>query len=304
MKTTTRLRQLLATGQTLVAPGAHDAMTAMVFEKLGFDLVYMTGYGTAAAMGMPDVGLATIGEMIRNGQYMANAISIPVIADSDTGGGNAVNVVRTVREYIQAGVAGIHMEDQVTPKRSGHWAGKRLIPLEEAVGKIRAAVDTKNRHDSDFVIVARTDARAAIGGGVDEAIRRGNAYTDAGADLVFFESPFSEDEVARAAREIRAKLMILPGGLSPFIPLDRMNALGIGITILAALSFRAVGTAVYDAGRRVREHGIEGYRGLLESTKGHPMEDFNTFINKDLSEIEARYLPAEVIASFKQGPSA
>jgi phosphoenolpyruvate phosphomutase-like protein len=164
VKATTRLRQLLASGQTLVAPGAHDAMTAMILEKLGFDVIYMTGYGTAAAMGMPDVGLATIGEMIRNAQYMANAVSIPIIADSDTGGGNAINVVRTIREYIQAGAAGIHMEDQVTPKRSGHWAGKRLIPLEEAAGKIRAAVDTKNRLDPDSVIVARTDARAAVGG--------------------------------------------------------------------------------------------------------------------------------------------
>ena len=304
MKATTRLRQLLATGQTLVAPGAHDAMTAMILEKLGFDLIYMTGYGTAAAMGMPDVGLATIGEMIRNAQYMANAVSIPIIADSDTGGGNAINVVRTIREYIQAGVAGIHMEDQVTPKRSGHWAGKRLIPLEEAAGKIRAAVDTRNRFDPDFVIVARTDARAAVGGGVEEAIRRGNAYADAGADLVFFESPFSEDEVARAAREIRVKLMVLPGGLSPYIPLQRMNEMGIGITILAALSFRAVGKAMYDAGLLIRELGIDGYRKLIESTKGHPMDDFNAFINKDLAEIEARYLPAELTASFKQGPSA
>jgi 2-methylisocitrate lyase-like PEP mutase family enzyme len=304
VKTTSRLRQLLATGKTLVAPGAHDAMTAMVLEKAGFDLIYMTGYGTAAAMGMPDVGLVTIGEMIRNAQYMANAVSVPIIADSDTGGGNAVNVVRTIREYIQAGVAGIHMEDQVTPKRSGHWAGKRLIPVEEAVGKIRAAVDTKNQFDPDFVIVARTDARAAVGGGVDEAIRRGNAYVDAGADLVFFESPFSEDEVARAAREIRTRLMILPGGLSPYIPLERMNQMGIGITILAALSFRAVGKAVYDAGVMIHDHGIDGYRRLIESTKEHPMDDFNAFINKDLAAIEARYLPADLTASFKQGPSA
>jgi 2-methylisocitrate lyase-like PEP mutase family enzyme len=279
-------------------------MTAMVLEKVGFDLIYMTGYGTAAAMGMPDVGLVTVGEMIRNAQYMANAVSVPIIADSDTGGGNAVNVVRTIREYIQAGVAGIHMEDQVTPKRSGHWAGKRLIPLEEAVGKIRAAVDTRNHLDPDFVIVARTDARAAVSGGVDEAIRRGNAYVDAGADLVFFESPFSEDEVARAAREIRARLMILPGGLSPYIPLERMNQMGIGITILAALSFRAVGKAVYDAGVMIHDHGIDGYRQLIESTKGHPMDDFNAFINKDLAAIEARYLPADLTASFKQGPSA
>lgn len=304
MRATTRLRQLLATGRTLVAPGAHDAMTAMIYEKLGFEVIYMTGYGTAAAMGMPDVGLATIGEMIRNAHYMASAVSLPIIADADTGGGNAVNVVRSVREYIQAGAAGIHLEDQVTPKRSGHWAGKRLIPLEEAVGKIRAAADTRARHDPDFVIVARTDARAAVGGGADEAIRRGNAYAEAGADLVFFESPFSEEEIARAAREIRVKLMILCGGLSPFVPLERMTQMGIGITILAALSFRAVGKAVYDAGLLVKEQGIEGYRKVIEACKGHPMEDFNAFINRDLADLEARYLPADVAASFKQGPSA
>jgi len=154
------------------------------------------------------------------------------------------------------------------------------------------------------VIVARTDARAAVGGGVDEAIRRGNAYADAGADLVFFESPFSEAEVARAAREIRVKLMILPGGLSPFIPVHRMNEMGIGITILAALSFHTVGKAMYDAGLLIREQGTEGYRKVLESTKGHPMDDFNAFINKDLAELETRYLPAELTRSFKQGPSA
>jgi len=139
---------------------------------------------------------------------------------------------------------------------------------------------------------------------VDEAIRRGNAYADAGADLVFFESPFSEEEVERAAREIRTKLMILPGGLSPYIPLERMNRMGIGITILAALSFRAVGKAMYDAGVLIREQGIDGYRRLIESTKGHPMDDFNAFINKDLADIEARYLPTELTASFEQGPSA
>lgn len=304
MKGSTRLRQLLAADRTLVAPGAHDAMTAMVFEKLGFELVYMTGYGTAAAIGMPDVGLATIDEMIRNARYIASAISIPVIADADTGGGNAVNVVRTVRDYINAGAAGIHLEDQLTPKRSGHWAGKRLVPQDEAVGKIRAAAATRDKHDPDFVIIARTDARGALNGGVDEAIRRGNAYADAGADLVFFESPYSEAEVERAAREIKAKLMILPGGLSPFIPLARMNELGIAVTILASLSFRAVGKAVYDAGALVKRDGIDGYRALIDSLKGHPMEDFNGFIGGWLPEIEKAYLPADVTAAFEHRPGA
>jgi 2-methylisocitrate lyase-like PEP mutase family enzyme len=193
-------------------------MTAMILEKVGFSLIYMTGYGTAAAMGMPDVSLATIGEMIREtlntwptrSPSPSSQTPIPEAATRSTSSARFASTFRLGRQVSYGGSG--------NARRSGHWAGKRLIPLEEAAGKIRATVDTKNRLDPDFVIVARTDARAAVGGGVDEAIRRGNAYADAGADLVFFESPFSEDEVARAAREIRVKLMILPGGLSPSSP--------------------------------------------------------------------------------------
>ena len=184
MRATTKLRNLLTRGDTLVAPGAYDALTAMIFAKLGFEAVYMTGYGTAAALGMPDVGLATMDEMVRNARYIAAAVPIPLVADADTGYGNVVNVVRTVREYIQAGVAGLHLEDQVAPKRDGHAAGKRVIALADAVGKIRAAVDARNQFDADFVIIARTDARGAVGGSMEEAIRRGNAYAEAGADRV------------------------------------------------------------------------------------------------------------------------
>lgn len=300
MRPTTRLRELLAGGKTLLAPGAHDALTARVFEKLGFDLIYMTGYGTAAAIGLPDVGLATMTEMVRNAHDIAGTVSIPVVCDADTGYGNAVNVVRTVREYIRAGVAGIHLEDQVAPKRCGHVAGKRVIDLEEAAGKIRAAVDTRNAHDPDFLIIARTDARGAVGGGLDDAIRRANAYAKAGADLVFFEAPLSEAEVERAAREIDAKLVVLCGGLSPFIPLPRMTELGIAMTLLASLSFRTVGKAIYDAGRLVKEQGIEGYRQVIESVKGHPMEDFNAFIGfGEIREIEARYLPTDEAAKYE-----
>lgn len=295
---------MLRSRRTLVAAGAHDALTAKIFEKVGFELIYMTGYGTAAAIGMPDVGLATIDEMIRNARYMTDAVSVPVIADSDTGGGNAINVVRTVRDYIHAGVAGIHLEDQVTPKRSGHWAGKRLVPLDEAVGKVRAAADTRATHDPDFVLIARTDARAAVGGGLDEAIRRGNAYAAAGADLVFVESPFSEEEIVRAAKEIAAPLMVLPGGLSPYLSVARMTELGVGITILAALSFRTVAKAVYDAGVLALREGTEGYRQVNDAVKGHPMEDFNAFIGGALGELEQKYLPPEITAAFDNRPRA
>lgn len=295
MKTTTKLRRLLARGDTLVAPGAYDALTAMIFAKLDFEAVYMTGYGTAAALGMPDAGLATMEEMVRNARYISNAVSIPLVADADTGYGNVVNVVRTVREYIQAGVAGIHLEDQVTPKRCGHVAGKRVIPLADAVGKIRAAVDTRNQHDPDFVIIARTDARGAVGGSMEEAIRRGNAYAEAGADLVFFEAPLSEAEVGRAVREIKAKILIHCGGLTPYITLERMQELGIAMTILPSLACDgAVAKAVYDAGLLVKEHGIDGYRQVMDSLKGHPMEDFNEFIGfGTVRGIENTYLPPE-----------
>lgn len=284
-----------------MAPGAYDALTAMIFEKLGFEAIYMTGYGTAAALGMPDAGLATMDEMIRNARYIANAVAVPVVADADTGYGNVVNVVRTVREYIQAGVAGIHLEDQITPKRCGHIAGKRVVSLDEALGKVRAAVDTRNRNDPDFIIIARTDARGAVGGGVEEAIRRGNAYAEAGADIVFFEAPLSEAEIERASREIKAKLLIHCGGLTPFISLTRMNELGVAMTLLPGLACEgAVAKAVYDAGLLVKQHGIEGYRRVLESLEGHPMQDFNAFIGFNaVREIETEYLPPEESAKYE-----
>ncbi len=189
-RATTRLRELIARGPTLYAPGCYNAMSAKVLEQAGFDAIYMTGYGTSLSLtGLPDVGLATMSEMVANARYIASAVGIPLLADADTGFGNAINVIRTVREYIGAGVAGIHMEDQLSPKRCGHVAGRLVIPVEEAVGKIRAAVDARNGLDPDFVIVARTDARGASGGSLDDAIGRVNAYLAAGADLGFIEGP-------------------------------------------------------------------------------------------------------------------
>jgi 2-methylisocitrate lyase-like PEP mutase family enzyme len=287
-----RLRRLLARDEVLVAPGAYDALTAMIFAKLGFELIYMTGYGTAARLGMPDAGLATMEEMVRNARHIAAAVTVPVVADADTGYGDVVNVVRTVREYIGVGVAGIHVEDQQSPKRDGHMAGKRIVSLAEGVAKIRAAIDTRNRHDPDFVVIARTDARGAVGGSMEEAIRRANAYADAGADLVFFEAPLSEAEVDRAVREVRAKILIHCGGITPYISLVRMRDLGVRMTILPSLGFTPVARAVHDAGALVRAQGIDGFRQVLESVKGHPMEDFSEFIGFGaIRAIEERYLP-------------
>ena len=216
MRATTRLRQLLASGPTLFVPGCYNALSARILEAAGFPAVYMTGYGTSLALlGMPDAGLATMTEMHLNARYIANAVVVPVIADADNGYGNAVNVIRAVREYIQTGVAAIHLEDQVVPKRCGHVAGRQVIPLEEAVGKYRAADMVRRDLDPDFVLIARTDARGAHGGSLDEAIRRANAYLEAGADLAFVEGPTSVDEVRRICREVAGPVFYNMTGVSP-----------------------------------------------------------------------------------------
>ena len=182
MKKTTMLRQLLAQKNILVAPGAHDALSAKIVAQAGFDAVYFTGYGQAAShLGGPDVGLMTMTEMVMRARNFAAAVDIPVIADGDTGFGNVINVIRTVREYEAAGVAAIQLEDQVAPKKCGHMTGRQVVALEEMVGKIKAAVSA--RQDSDFVIIARTDARTNLG--IEEALRRGKAFAEAGADVLF-----------------------------------------------------------------------------------------------------------------------
>ena len=178
-----RLRERLDTGELLLAPFVYDALQARLAESEGFDAVYMTGFGTAAARGYPDVGLLTLTEMVQNARSIAGAVEVPVICDADTGYGNAINVVRTVHEYEAAGAAAIHIEDQVWPKRCGFLRGKEVIPLDEMLPKVRAACD--RRRDPDFVIIARTDALEPLGW--QEAERRARAFHDAGADLVFVD---------------------------------------------------------------------------------------------------------------------
>jgi 2-methylisocitrate lyase-like PEP mutase family enzyme len=180
-----RMRELLRRNGMTVAPGAYDCITARLIERAGFDAVYMTGAGTAATLGYPDFGLVTMSEMVANAGRIAAAVGVPVIADADTGYGNELNVVRTVREYEQAGVAGIHIEDQGFPKKCGHLDDKEIVPREDWLAKIRAAA--QSRRNADFVVIARTDARAVAG--FDEAVARANAAIAAGADLAFVEAP-------------------------------------------------------------------------------------------------------------------
>ncbi|MCP2252994.1 carboxyvinyl-carboxyphosphonate phosphorylmutase [Prauserella aidingensis] len=227
-----RLRDLLSTGGPVVAPGAYDALSARLVEQAGFDIVYMTGFGTTASLiGRPDVGLLSGAEMIDNATRMVSAVDVPVIADADTGYGNALNVVRTVRAHEQAGVAGVHLEDQVMPKKCGHMSGKAVIPVDEMTGKIRAAVEA--RRDPDFVLIARTDAAAVHG--LDDAVARARAYAEAGADVLFVEAPTSEEGIETVARELRGVAPLVfnwaEGGRTPPLSLDRIGELGFSLVI-------------------------------------------------------------------------
>jgi 2-methylisocitrate lyase-like PEP mutase family enzyme len=275
-------------------------MSARVLESAGFDAIYMTGYGTSLSLtGLPDVGLTSMSEMVANARYIASAVRIPLVADADTGFGNAINVIRTVREYIGAGVAGIHLEDQVSPKRCGHVAGRLVIPMEEAVGKIRAAADTRAALDPDFVLIARTDARGASGGSLDEAIRRANAFLAAGADLAFVEGPTSPDEVRRICREVKGPVFYNMTGVSPRFTLDEMRALGIAVCISPNAMLRSALAAMHDLAKEMRVDGPAAETRFMEVFKKHPLGDLHTFAGFDqVRAWEKEYLGEEAMKKY------
>ncbi|WP_218510884.1 oxaloacetate decarboxylase [Variovorax sp. dw_308] len=237
MSTHPSLRQQLAAPGMVIAPGAYDAIGARLIEQAGFRAVYMTGAGTSAARGFPDFGLLTMSEMVENAAVMARACSLPLIADADTGYGNELNVTRTVREYEARGVAAIHIEDQVSPKRCGHLDGKQVIPCAEFVSKIRAAVEA--RRTKDFLVIARTDARAMHD--LDEAVRRANAALEAGADMAFVEATQTVEEIAAVPKRVQGPclLNVVPGGRTPLIDLREAEAMGYKLAILPGLMLKA-----------------------------------------------------------------
>jgi 2-methylisocitrate lyase-like PEP mutase family enzyme len=239
-------------------------------------------------------------EMHTNARWIANAVSIPVIADADNGYGNAVNVTRTVREYIQTGVAAIHLEDQSLPKRCGHVAGRQVIPLAEAVGKIRAADAVRRQVDPDFVLIARSDARGAVGGSLDDAITRVNAYLDAGADLGFVEGPTSVAEVERICREVRGPVFYNMTGVSPRFTLEQMNDYGMAMTITANTMLRAALTAMYDVAVAMRDEGPMAEAALMERIASHPVGDLHRFSGLDaIRKLEEAYMPAAELAKYE-----
>ncbi|RKF33364.1 oxaloacetate decarboxylase [Paraburkholderia fungorum] len=238
MKYAETLRALLAKPELVVAPGVYDGLTARLAAQAGFPAVYMTGAGTAAARGFPDFGLLTMTEMVENAGVIARSASVPVIADADTGFGNELNVTRTIREYEMRGVAAIHIEDQVSPKRCGHLDGKEIVSRQDFLANIRAAAAA--RTNPDFVLIARTDARAVAG--MEEAIWRANAALEAGADVAFVEAAQGLDEVASIPRMVNGPclLNIVRGGKTPDVNLRDVQEMGYRIAILPSMLLSSI----------------------------------------------------------------
>lgn len=287
MKRSSQLRVLLQQPGMHIAPGAYDGITARIIEQAGFPLVYMTGAGTSASLGYPDYGLITMTEMVENAGVLARSVSIPLISDADTGYGNELNVTRAVREFESRGVAGIHIEDQASPKRCGHLDGKEIEPLERYLSKIRAACAA--RSDPDFVIIARTDCRASMG--FEEAVVRANAALSEGADVAFIEAPQTMSEVASIPERVEGPclLNIVQGGKTPVIDLRDAEKMGYKLAILPGVLLRAAVKA-FDAvlGSVKAQHLVPD-----ELNRSSPHQSFQRFGADEWDEIRARFAVGE-----------
>jgi 2-methylisocitrate lyase-like PEP mutase family enzyme len=277
------LRDLLDSGRLLVVPGAANALTARVIEDCGFGCVYVTGAGVANThLGVPDLGLLAFPELLAHVAAIRDAVDVPLIVDADTGFGGALNIRRTVRELEQAGAGAIQLEDQTFPKRCGHFAGKDVVPASDMVAKIRAAIEA--RRDDNTLIVARTDARAVSG--LDEACARANRYRQAGADILFVESPRSESEIETIASQVEGPqiLNLVSGGGTPILPEARIQELGFAIALHANLPLLASLRGMREALRALRDHGIPDDRLLATWDERQRLVRREQF-----EELEARY---------------
>jgi 2-methylisocitrate lyase-like PEP mutase family enzyme len=280
-----QLRQLLAGPGYVITPGAYDTLTARLVQLAGFESVYLTGGGYSRANGYPDVGLLTMTEVVQWIARTVDTVEIPVIADMDSGYGNAVNVVRSVREYEKTGVAAFHLEDQISPKKCGHYEGKQLVTKAEMVGKIKAAVDT--RRDADMVIIARTDARAVEG--LQAALDRMNAYLDAGADVGFVEAPQNAQELAAIPKAFSKPALanIFEGGKTPPLPRRELEAMGYRIGIYPSQTHRA---AIAAAKKVLAVLKRDGDTAAIESELATFMDREDAVNSAGWRAIEQRYL--------------
>jgi 2-methylisocitrate lyase-like PEP mutase family enzyme len=268
-----RLRELLSGPDVVLAPGAYDCLSARLIAAAGFPAVYMTGFGTAASsLGRPDVGLLGMSEMVDNARRIAEAVDVPVIADADTGYGNPINVIRTVHAYERAGVAAIHIEDQVAPKKCGHMEGKQLVPPLEMAQKVRAAVAA--RSSRDFAIIARTDARAAEG--LERTLERAHRYREAGADILFVEAPETDRDIETIAESLRGIPMLFnwaEGGKTPPVSLQRLRELGFRIVIFPISTLLVAAQAIGQVLEVIRREGTPA-SAMSRMTPFHEFIDF------------------------------
>jgi 2-methylisocitrate lyase-like PEP mutase family enzyme len=288
MSATDQLRKILDRDELIIAPGAYDALTARLVVDAGFPVVYATGAGISnSQLGLADMGLLTMSEMLDQARKMVGAVDAPVITDIDTGYGNALNLYRTVREFERAGVAAVQIEDQVIPKKCGHFTGKQLIPFDEAVLKIKAAVEA--RGDGNLIIIARTDAIAVEG--FPEAMRRARAYAEAGADALFVEAPRSREQMTEIGRDLPGIKIanIVEGGHTPIVPAKDLAAMGFRIAIYANMVLRSSVKAIQKSLAHLREAGDS--EAILDEMI--TMEERARITQKDkLDALEKRYVSA------------
>lgn len=279
-----KLRAALKARDLVLAPGVYDLISALIADRMGFKALYVTGYGVVAShLGLPDAGIATYSDMVERVGQIAHMTKTPLIADADTGYGGLLNVRHTVRGYEQAGVTAIQLEDQEFPKKCGHTPNRRVIPLDDMVQKVRVACDS--RSSADFLIIARTDSRTSLG--IDEAIRRGQAFAKAGADIVFIEAPETEAEMTAVVERIDAPVLfnLVHGGRTPMLPASKLAELGTAIAIYPAAGFLATAAALESSYSDIRDNG--------GSTGRAPMYSFDAFTRlmgfPEIWEFEKRY---------------
>jgi isocitrate lyase len=299
-----KFRQLLKDEDYVFTGGIYSPLDAQIAERAGMKAIYMSGYSVAMANGWPDMGFLTMTEMTRTASIIASAVDIPIIADADDGYGNALSTMRTVQEFVKTGVAGIHIEDQRFPKRCGHIAGKTIVSREEALGKFRAAVDTRNRLDPDFVLIARTDAYGAVDGSLEEAIWRGRAYADAGVDLVWCElSDASREPAIQFAKAMRQTHPSLPLAFNysssfrwssdpnPFL-FRELGELGYKFIFITLYAAHAGMFAVWNAMEDLVKNQEQAQWTLEKMKAGHPTESHHVMARvAHFQELERMYIP-------------
>ena len=300
MKKTTVFRKMLDNykQKMIIAPGVHDPYAARIAEKIGYEILYMSGASTSMSrLGMADIGLMTSTEIQMNAKSITSVTKSPLLCDSDTGYGNAINVMRTIRDYISAGVSGVHIEDQTWPKRCGHLKGKTVISKEEMIGRIKAAKETIEDVDPDFILVGRTDIRNALNGTMDKAIDRLNSYLDAGADIVFADGLISKEEVKRMTKEVNGPTLYHPTGMTPRLTLDECKEIGVAILIYPFASFHAMAISVWDFLADLKERNTYAQIDFENSIREHPLGDLRKLFDlaglEEFEKMEKRLLPEE-----------